>query len=211
MTATYQVSAWHEDDWWLARVIGASDDADSAPLNAVTQARSLARIGPMARDLIATILDTDETGFDVKLEYAVPADVGELVGRAKGARAWLETAQELWQERSTAAAKALSQKGYSLREIATLMELSYQRVDQLVVLEPEVHRGNVLVSECRWSEDAASGRVMEGQSRYVDALLVVRSTSATESAAEAQFGEELRTQFEDHFRVLTAELNKHVA
>ena len=60
MTTTYQVSAWQEEGWWLARVVAASDGADATPLNALTQARSLAKIDPMARDLIATILDADE-------------------------------------------------------------------------------------------------------------------------------------------------------
>jgi hypothetical protein len=59
--------------------MAASDDADTSPLNALTQARSLAKIEPMARDLIATILDADEDSPDVKFEYLLPGDSGDLV------------------------------------------------------------------------------------------------------------------------------------
>jgi hypothetical protein len=129
---TYEVKAWQDDNWWLARVVAASDGADPSPLNAVTQARALTRIEQMARDLIATILDMDETTFDVDVTYDLPEDVNDLVGEAKGARAWLDAAQELWQERSAVAARALADKGYSLRETAKLLALSHQRVDQLL-------------------------------------------------------------------------------
>jgi hypothetical protein len=116
----------------LAVVVDASDGADAAPLNALTQARSLPRIDPMARDLIATILDADEETFDIKVVYYLPADVSDLVNEAKGAREWADAAQELWHERSAVAAEALAERGYSLRETATLLGLSHQRVDQIL-------------------------------------------------------------------------------
>jgi hypothetical protein len=95
---TYQVRVWQEDAWWLARVVAASEDADRTPLNAITQARSLTRIDSMGRDLIATIMDADESDFDVDFEFMLPGDIGELINQAKGARAWLDAAQDLWQE-----------------------------------------------------------------------------------------------------------------
>jgi hypothetical protein len=137
MKPTYQVKVWPDHDWWLARVVDASDDSDRAPLNALTQARSLAKVDPMARDLIATILDEDEEAFDVDCAYELPDDVNELVCQARGARVWADAAHEMWQEQSTMAAKALTGKGYSLRETATLLGLSHQRVDQLVGSPPE--------------------------------------------------------------------------
>ena len=72
----YRIQAWQEDGWWLARVSDASDSADPAPLNAVTQARSLARIEPTGRDLVATILDADDDDFDLEVDYALPAAPG---------------------------------------------------------------------------------------------------------------------------------------
>ena len=47
-----------------------------SPLNALTQARSLAKIGPMGSDLIATILDADHETFEVDIGYALPGETG---------------------------------------------------------------------------------------------------------------------------------------
>ncbi|WP_051760963.1 hypothetical protein [Herbidospora cretacea] len=132
MKPVYQTKVWQEGDWWLARVMSASDGADQAPLNALTQARTLSRIDQMSRDLIATILDADEDDFDIEPFYELPDDLGDLLCEAKGARAWLEAAQDLWSERASITAQALADKGYSLRETATLLGLSHQRVDQLL-------------------------------------------------------------------------------
>jgi hypothetical protein len=159
VNASYQVRIWPEDGWWLARVMAGSDDADTSPLNALTQARSLARIEFMARDLIATILDVGEDDFDVTFEYSLPGDSGDLVCQAKGARAWLDAAQALWQERSAAAARALTGEGYSLRETATLLGLSHQRVDQILGSRPE-RRPSRAVVFCESPVDAVWLRQM---------------------------------------------------
>lgn len=73
----YEVKAWQEDGWWLARVVAASGGADFAPLNALTQARTLARIEYMARDLITTILDVEQDTFEIEVMYDLPNGVGE--------------------------------------------------------------------------------------------------------------------------------------
>jgi transcriptional regulator with XRE-family HTH domain len=145
MKPTYQVKAWKDDGWWLARVTEATDGADLSPLNAITQARSLAKIEEMARDLIATILDESEGQFEVRIDYNLPAGVGVLLDDAAGARAWLDAAQVLWQERAVAAARALTAAGFSLREVAQLLGLSHQRVDQLLASETADHSNRVAV------------------------------------------------------------------
>jgi hypothetical protein len=145
MTPVYQVRVWQDAEWWLARITGASEGADPAPLNALTQARSLARIETMGRDLIATILDSDEASFEIDVEYDLPGDAGDLVRQATGARAWLEAAQDLWHERSAAAAQELAGRGYSLRDAAALLRLSHQRVDQLLGSHPGHRRADWVV------------------------------------------------------------------
>jgi hypothetical protein len=132
MTPRYSVRIWPEGDWWMARVTSASDDADPAPVDAVTQARSMVKIEPMVRELIAVILDAGEGDFDLDLDYRIADDLRELISQAKGARAWLDAAGDLWQERSVAAARALAGAGFSLRETALLLGLSHQRVGQLL-------------------------------------------------------------------------------
>jgi hypothetical protein len=129
---TYEVRAWQEDGWWLARITGASGDADLTPVNALTHARSLNQIEQVVRDLVAMILDLDEGAFEVEVEYVLPRDVDLLVCEAIGAQTWLEAARELFRERAAAAARALSHEGFSRREAATLLGLSDRRLDQLL-------------------------------------------------------------------------------
>src|SRR6266542_3208047 len=156
MKPRYYVKAWQENDWWLARVVAASDGADPIPLNALTQARTVTKIESMARDLVATILDDDESNFEVELQYVLPDDLSELLCEARGARAWLDAAQELWQERSATAARALADKGYSLRETATLLGLSHQRVDQLLGGDVDRERSNVWAFQLKSSAPAGT-------------------------------------------------------
>jgi hypothetical protein len=132
MKPVYSVRVWRDGGWWLGRVIEASDGADPMPLNCLTQARALAGIDSMVRDLIATVLDTSEDAFDIEVEYDLPPDVRDPLREAKSARTWLETAQGLWLEKSALAARALADKGYSLRETAKLLGMSHQRVGQLL-------------------------------------------------------------------------------
>ncbi|HEY2442359.1 MAG TPA: hypothetical protein VGI31_04435 [Streptosporangiaceae bacterium] len=178
MTPVYQLRVWEEDGWWLARVISASQNADPAPLNALTQARSLARIESMGRDLIATILDAAEETFQIDVQFILPDDASDHVCEAKAARAWLDSAQELWLERSAGAARALAGKGYSLRETATLLGLSHQRVDQLLVDHVGEVRSNIVLVESRsWH---LPGPPVPSD---VDALLVIRRNSAERGTA----------------------------
>jgi hypothetical protein len=203
---SYQVRIWHEDGWWLARVMAASDDADTSALNALTQARSLAKIESMARDLIATILDADEDSFDVKFEYLLPGESGDLVCQAKGARAWLDAAQALWQERSATAARALAEEGYSLRETATLLGLSHQRVDQILGSHSERRQSDFFVF-CEGPSDAAWLRhVMPAASRddFAPVFVVVGGRSVgswviSHGHGHGQ-GEKLRNQFKAFLR-----------
>ena len=132
MKPTYEVRAWPEDGWWLARIVGASGRADLTPVNALTHARNLATIEQVVRDLVAMILDVAEDTFDVEVEYVLPRDIDLLVCEAIGAQTWLEAARELFRERTSAAARALSDQGFSRREAATLLGLSDRRLDQLL-------------------------------------------------------------------------------
>jgi hypothetical protein len=129
---TYEVRAWQEDGWWLARITGASGEADLTPVNALTHSRSLTQIEQVVRDLVAMILDVDETTFDVEVEYVLPNEVDVLVCEALGAQTWLDAARDLFRERTAVAARALSDQGFSLRESSKLLGLSDRWLDQLL-------------------------------------------------------------------------------
>jgi len=188
MKPRYYVKAWQENDWWLARVVAASDGADPIPLNALTQARTVTKIESMARDLVATILDDDESNFEVELQYVLPDDLSTLLCEAKGARAWLDAAQELWQERSVTAARALTSQGYSLREAATLLELSHQRVDQLVGDPAVRERRNVLALELKsnWHAGGYGRRGSPAPPQDVDLLVVVHNMAEPDEQRTAR-------------------------
>ena len=209
---TYQVRVWQEDDWWLARVVAASANADPAPLNAITQARSLTRINSMSRDLIATILDADESDSEVDFEFVLPGDVGELVNQAKGARAWLDAAQDLWQERSSAAARALTAAGYSLRDAAMLLELSHQRIDQLLGSHSDHDLSNFVVFEYSASGSRTNPPPTKTEDADLDALLVVRRNQAAhgDRAADPQLGA-LEARFRECVRELVLAMSRDVS
>jgi hypothetical protein len=208
---TYQLRVWREDDWWLARVVEASDGADPAPLNALTQARSLARIESMGRDLIATVLDADEETFDIEIEYVLHGDAAELVSQAKGARAWLDAAQDLWQERSAVTVRALAGMGYSLRETATLLGLSHQRVDQLLEGHADNKQSTVLVFQCKCSMNAESRNPASPESANIDAVLVVNSNRALHDTWTASDGSVMESHFRDCVKAITRQVESYIS
>lgn len=187
MKPTYEIKAWQEADWWLARVVGASDGADASPLNGLTQSRTLVQVEPMARDLVATILDTEQSAFDVTVDYVLPEDAGDLVRQAKAARAWAGAARELSQDRSAVAARALTDRGYSLRETAALLGISHQRVDQLL--------GSVM--ERAFAESLADHLARTGpvSVRGVNVLFMVHRS--TGQAGERPYLAEMDRQFRE--------------
>jgi hypothetical protein len=132
---SYEARAWREQGWWVARVIAASEGADLTPLHAVSHARTMTSIEQTVRDLVATILDVDDTDFDLELEYLLPPVIETVVCEAIGARTWLDAAQELWQEHSTVAIRALAAQGFSRRETASLLGLPEQWADHLSTVD----------------------------------------------------------------------------
>ena len=212
MKPIYEVKVWQDDDWWLARVVGASDDADPSPLNALTQARSLARIEPMARDLVATILDAEEDAFGIEVDYDLPENIGDLLCQARGAHAWLEAAQELWQERSAVAARALAERGYSLRETATLLGLSHQRVDQLLGRGVERERSNIWAFQLKGHAPTGSFRRQTKVTSIddVDLLLVVRK-AAERNESKTPHSREMDAQLREQTRAFLATWALHMS
>jgi transcriptional regulator with XRE-family HTH domain len=216
MKPTYQIRVWQEDDWWLARVVAASEDADPMPLNALTQARSLARIESMGRDLVATILDAEEDAFGVDVEYVLPGEVGEVVRQTNAARAWLEGAQALWQERSAMAAKVLADAGYSLRETATLLGLSHQRVDQLLGGGTNQEQSKVVIL-CEGVTDARALQQIVSSARHEPLPDFVMLVANRDISWLISRSENMDSEFEDRVRTLVQKAaeqlskNDHVA
>jgi hypothetical protein len=121
---SYDIRAWREKGWWLARVVAGRNDAPESPLDSVAHARTMAGVEQAARDLIAVILDVADHTFDVDVEFLLPDEVETLVFEALGARIWLEAAQDLWDQHSAAAVRCLARNGFTPGETAMLLGLA---------------------------------------------------------------------------------------
>jgi predicted RNase H-like HicB family nuclease len=126
-TVTYERD---ETGWWIAEVQGVqgvnSDGRTVADARRrVREALSLA-IGDEAAE-------TAELVDDVKL----PPDVRKAVSRARAARSRLESLQDEAQKTTASAARELRRRlGLSVRDVADLLGISHQRVQQLARGKP---------------------------------------------------------------------------
>ena len=135
MKPTYEVRAWRERSWWLARVFDGNDSADPAPIGETAHTRALTTVEQTVRDLIATILDVDDATFDVEIEYLLPHDLEPIVFEAISAQVWFEAAQDLCRAASTLAVRTLASHGFSRRDMGKLLGLEEHRVAAL--LDPD--------------------------------------------------------------------------
>lgn len=92
-----------------------------------SQARRLDQVEAMAREAIALMLNVSPNTFDVEVKPEVPGEVA----RARKARTELRRAEESAEEATKSAARALLEKGYTVRDAGKLLGISPQRVSQL--------------------------------------------------------------------------------
>ncbi|WP_051272010.1 hypothetical protein [Streptomyces sp. AA1529] len=98
----------------------------------VTQSRTLLDAEPMVRDYVAMILNAPDDSFDVKVTPEIGAGVdGEILG-LRHADEELEAARERAGKQRRKVARRLDSLGLSGREIAAILEVSPQRVSQLL-------------------------------------------------------------------------------
>jgi predicted RNase H-like HicB family nuclease len=125
MTRRFTVIAQRADAWWSIRV-------KELP-GVFSQARRLDGIESMARDAIALFLDVDPNTFDITVARTLDLAIEQLVTEALQARATAAEGQRVASARSRQAARALAHLGLPQRDIGQLLELSHQRVAQLLV------------------------------------------------------------------------------
>lgn len=117
------------DRWWVVRVPGLGNNPDEG---LPTQARNLAEVEPMTRDLIATWLDTAPDSFELDVQVRLPAKVLDHLRLAErhaedAARAQSEAASE-----RRVAARELKEAGLTVRDIGAALGVSFQRAQQLI-------------------------------------------------------------------------------
>ena len=118
---TYHVTISREEPRWAAVVDGVG----------AAEAKNIAELEDMVRDLIMVTHDLDSPDFDLAWDYALPAEAAEALKvylRSRKERAAME---HRYLQDAGRAALALDAANVSAREAAQLMHLTQQRVEQL--------------------------------------------------------------------------------
>lgn len=121
----YQVTVTRDGKWWMVHI---------PEIDGLTQARRLIEAPLMAREYIAVTLDQDLAEVEVEVRVAAVGQVTDLDTRIKAIEEERAHAKEL--ERQAAAefaqlAKDLA-KEVPLRDVGSILGVSYQRAHQLV-------------------------------------------------------------------------------
>ena len=119
----YRAVAERDGSWWAIRV---------PELRGVySQARRLADVEAMARDVIALVLDVAPDSFDVSVEPVLGSDAAGLVEQALAGRLEAERAARRASEQLRVAVDRLAASGLTVRDIAHILGLSHQRIAQV--------------------------------------------------------------------------------
>lgn len=119
---TYNVRAKRWEHGWELHIEGVG----------VTQSRTLWDAEEMARDLIARREDLPEGAFTVTITPEIGGGLDEESRAAREAVSAADRAQRQAAAQSRAAARRLRQAGLSGRDIAKVLNVSPQRVSQLL-------------------------------------------------------------------------------
>jgi hypothetical protein len=117
-----------EGRWWAVEIPQLGEYA-------VTQASRLADVADEARDYIAVTLDVPPSSVDVRVVMDDTPHVRDVQTRSEQILAARQQAEELMaraMESSRALARQLTSDGVPLRDVATLVGVSFQRVGQLI-------------------------------------------------------------------------------
>ncbi|MBS4730539.1 HicB family toxin-antitoxin system [Mycobacterium sp. SM1] len=120
---TYHAVATRGDRFWLVHI---------PEIDQWTQARTLSEIELMARDLIAVWLQAPLDSFDVAVDIQLPAQVRQHLDEAARRRGEAARAQSMAACEYRAAAKELKTLGLTVRDIGKVLNISYQRAQQLL-------------------------------------------------------------------------------
>jgi hypothetical protein len=121
---TYRLVVEREPGWWIVQI---------PELDLTTQARRLGDVEKSAREAIAALLDVGTVTFDVEQDVRAPVAV---VRELDEARALMDRAAILREESADrigqAVDKLIKDFGVTMREAGKLLDLSHQRIAQLV-------------------------------------------------------------------------------
>ncbi len=132
---TYEYHVYREGKWWMVEI---------PAINGLTQARRLTAVEDMARSYIS--LDQDVPPSDVQLRrtsvkvrgHDVAADAGEVI-RLRNSAAELEKRADTLRQQLVA---QLVDGGVPIRDVGTVVNVSYQRVQQIAQQGAPVAKAN---------------------------------------------------------------------
>ncbi len=120
---TYDVNVERDGKFWFV---------DVPAVKRATQARTLAEVEVMARDLIAIMLDVEPDSFAINRHIELPADAARHIAASTQSRTAAAEAQANAATEIRVAARVLKAEGLSLRDIGVVLDVSFQRASQLV-------------------------------------------------------------------------------
>ena len=121
----YKVEVVRDGRWWMIHV---------PEIDGLTQARRVDEIEDMARSLIAISTDTPLSDVSIHVASVTVAGIGDIAGTAHRIENLRREAEELETKAADAAkryAQDLSRLGVPVRDTATLLGVSPQRISQL--------------------------------------------------------------------------------
>lgn len=122
---TYDVAVSREDGFWVADVVGKRGVA--------TEARKLANLETEVRDLLAGLYDLDDEAISLRwdIEPALGAGAASHLREFQTARDALKRATHEYEQAQREAVASLRGAQVSLRDAALLLDISFQRVQQV--------------------------------------------------------------------------------
>jgi predicted RNase H-like HicB family nuclease len=122
---TYTVTTERSGNWWAFSV-------PEIP-GAHGQAKRLEQVRDEARDVISMMLDAEPDSFDVALSVRLDPRIEHALDEAKAARQELDSYQRVAQEKLRLAAEQIKEVGgLSIRDIGSLLDVSFQRISQIL-------------------------------------------------------------------------------
>jgi predicted RNase H-like HicB family nuclease len=125
VTTIYQATITREDGWWMIHV---------PDIDGLTQARRLADVEQMARELIAVTRDVpvDDIAVNVSIDAVAGIQVRDVLDAVAAERAEAKRLDADASAKTAALAQQLVDKGIPQRDIGKILGVSHQRVSQLV-------------------------------------------------------------------------------
>lgn len=123
--STYTANITREGKWWMVAV---------PQIDGLTQARRLSEAADMARELVAVELEVPISSVEIELNLQSVGAVKDINKTIRRVEADRQKANELEREASALMvklAKDLAKENVPLRDVGTVLGVTYQRAHQL--------------------------------------------------------------------------------